>query len=716
MSKSRKRRKRKGSSVRFENFLINYGLQTAGILLIAGGLIYFVNSNFNGRILDELWNSLTSSASDKSSLPVSTRTTYSGYLSLLLYIPGILLLGLSHFMREYRTGLKNILLSAGFIWLIVSQGKILLDIRSHAIELNYYLVLVSFGIVQAIATTMAIAGRNRLALIWSVIYFFASVFFIRLIYGVIVPNIILLMLLQVAVSLTCYTYKWRTPFVLLMTLSFVYISYYFIKLVFLPANPGLNLTFILPALLVWFVLSVTGFGILKADSGGKTTAFIWNKLPYATLLVVLLLTMGLYYKAGLNYFSFAAYFLAIITLIIITLLNRKYSFIASGDPFYLSLCLFAAFLFPQLFYAHFFLVLASCLAVAFLISVAFTDLHLSFRLSMGLFFVSLGLYLAEWIITIIPALITQRATGMLYPFQSVSVSILIVALSYAYYKLFTHLIKEYAFAHSQVKKYTGMVSFVYTAILYLSGFLITDYVLLAMLPPGYRFNYIEWGLYSYLFMYSLMLSQNQASRTKLRYVLLASVPAVILYPAVIHPETIHFRTLFLAGNSIAILPFIMHYLGLGVLILILLHINKRLILLYPKSRFFANAQTLSGVLMLSFILLSEYDHLLLLTLNRFSTQPAYEILQYNKFIPYSVIMLLVSVALLLLSLIRYSRFLRRLSMIMILAVLLKVLFIDIAILPANTSIILLISLGAILVALSFLIPRLRKNSTGIKSN
>jgi len=217
-------------------------------------------------------------------------------------------------------------------------------------------------------------------------------------------------------------------------------------------------------------------------------------------------------------------------------------------------------------------------------------------------------------------------------------------------------------------------------------------------------------------MYFLILTLNPPSRTKLRYDLIAVLPAVFLYPAVIHPEAIHYRTLYLAGESIAILPFIMHYLSLAVLILIILHINTRLRLLYPKSRFIANARTLLGILFLSFILLSEYDHLLLLTLNRFSSQPAYEVLQYSKFIPYSVIMLLVSVALLVFSIIQYTRFLRRLSMFMILAVLLKVLFVDITILPANTSIILLISLGAILVALSFLIPRFRRQSTVDKSS
>jgi len=489
MRKSKKHTRRRSFSFNLETFLINYGLQTAGILLITGGLLYLLSSSLNVRFLEGLWNSLINSSSGKSSVPLSVRTTLSGYLALLLYVPGIFLLSLTHFVHGNKTGIKNILVSVGFIWLIISEVKILLDIRYHYIELNYYLVIVSFGIIQAIVTTISINGKNRLGLIWSIVYFFISVFFIRLIYGVILPNIILLILFQAAVSLACYTLKWRSPFILLMTLSVVYISYYFIKLVLLPADGATAMVFMLPALLVWFVLSVTGFGILKTDTGNKTVGFIWSYLPYITLLVVLALTLGFYYKAGLNYLSFSYYLLAVTSLIGITLLNRKYSFITFGDPFYLSLCIFAALLLPQLFYSYFLLVLASCLALALLISVMFTDLKISFRLSMGLFFISLGLYLAEWIFKFIPALITQRATGMIYPLQTVSVSLLLFTLSYVYYRLFTHLMKDYAFPHSQVKKYTNMVSLVYTAILYLSGYLILDYTLLMIRTPVFRVNF-----------------------------------------------------------------------------------------------------------------------------------------------------------------------------------------------------------------------------------
>lgn len=714
MSKSQKQRRRKGSSFKLETFLINYGLQTAGILFIVGGLAYLMTSNFNFHFLSEFWHSFINSTSGESSVPEHTRTTSSGYLSLLLYLPGILLLGFTHFMRGNNASIKKILVSLAFIWLIWSVGKVLLDIRNHHIELNYYLLLSSFGVIQAVVTSISIAGKNRFALNWSVIYFFASVFFIRLIYGVLLPNILILVIVQLAVSLACYILKWRSPFILLMTLSAFYISYYFVKSVILPVDAASTLTYMLPAVLVWFILSATGFGILKPESHSKPITFAWNYLPYATLAVAIGLVLGYYFKAGICYPALIYYSIAVIALALITILNKKYTFITYPDPFYLSVTIFSAFLIPQLFYSDFFLILSACLAVALLINVRLTGLKINYQLSVGLLFISLGLYLAQWTFKIIPAFVTQATAGTPYFLQLVVPGLLLFALSGFYLKLFSRLLEDYSFSHREAKKYTNAVRLGYTVILYLTLFLVLDFLLIQLIP-GYRINFIEWGLYTYSFLYFIITSQNPKSKTKLLYSFIFVLPAVILYPAVIHPETIHFRTLFLAGETLAILPFIMHYFCLGVLILILLTMNRRLGQHYPKNRFILNLRILLGVISLCFILLAEYDHLLLLSVSGLSSRPAYEILQYNKFIPYSLILLLVSVVLLVFSLIRYTRFLRRLSMIMILAVLLKVLFIDITILPAHTGIILLISLGAILLALSFLIPRFRKQSTASKS-
>jgi len=128
------------------------------------------------------------------------------------------------------------MLATGFLWLALCEIFIMLGIRNHTTELSYSLVWFSMVFVQFSVTSSAIAGKNRFSLIASIVLFFISVFLIRLIYGVIVPNLIFLFAFQLVVCLFCFKFQWYSPFVLLMSLSAFYISYYFIKLV-LVAGP-----------------------------------------------------------------------------------------------------------------------------------------------------------------------------------------------------------------------------------------------------------------------------------------------------------------------------------------------------------------------------------------------------------------------------------------------------------------------------------------------
>jgi hypothetical protein len=710
MVKSRKRHKSRRHSFKFEIFFLKYGLPITGILLIAAGLVYLFLSGIKIQFLADAWKSFISQYNTEDSpLPQNTEYTLRGYLLLLYFGFGTVIIIVPQLIRRIPEGLKNVFLVLGYVLLVFGEVKIYLDTMSFVISLNYYLILLSFVITQLILSAIAMVGKNRFALNMAILYFFVSILFIRLTYSIMFPNIILLICFQTAVSVYCYKFSQRLTFVLLVTLSFAFLSYYFLKLVLfaIPLNP--SYTYMLPGLLLWFILSIAGFGMLKTGSYSKFKAFIWDTLPYLTLVVTIALSLGFYYKTGINYLYIVYYSLAVGVVIGLTLLNRKYAFIVNGEPFYISVCIFSAFLLPQLNTSAFFLILSASLAVALLINVSLTDLKASFHLSIGLYFITLGLYVIQLASELIPSLLAQRISGTTYPIQLLLGMLLLFALVSYYHRIFKKVFDDYAFSYTQNKMYQNSVGLVYHCIVYFTGFLVVDYVFL-LLIPDYRVNLIEWGLYTYSYLYFLLAAQNPKSRTKLWYAVILSALAVLIYTVVIHSETIYFRTLYITGISYALFPFLLHYLCLGILVLILLHVNKRLRMRYHENLFNRNILTFLGILLLCFILLSEYDHLVLVFIKRFSSQPAYELLQLNKFIPYSVILLSVSVFLLIFSLFHYTKFLRRLSILMILAVILKVLFVDIIILSANKSILLLFSLGAIFLALSLLIPTFRKQS------
>ncbi len=711
MSRSKRNRRRKKSTINVEAFLVKYGLQIAGIMLIMGGLIYLLASNVKMFRVSDLLNTFTRPADQGSFIVQSTTSNLRGYFALLMYLPGMVLVALPVFLKDRLARWQNFLSAAGFLLLAVCEFRIMMGIRSHTIELSYSVVWISLILVQMGVTAAALSGRNKFALNASIVLFFISVFLVRLIYGVIVPNLIYLFVFQLIVCLYCFRFQWRSSFGLLMTLSVFYISYYFIKLVLASGFAGDEAAvYMIPSLLTWFLLSVVGFGVLQpVVDHQKIISITWAWLPFVSVFVVLSLCLGFYFKAGANYLYLTSYCLAVLFLTGIAFILQKKAWLRNSDTFYLLLCLFSAFLLPQFLAADFLLFLSISLSIALLVSVKFTDLKISFRLSLGLYLLTLALYLFKWIFEIIPGMINQRANGQLYSQDFVTGSLLLLALAYFFFTLFPRLLEDYSFSHTQAKKNKAIVRVSFYSMFYLSAYFLFDYMLVGFIP-GYRANFIEWGFYTYAFLFFVLWSKPPRHRNSQKYLFFLSVAMIILYLVIVQPETIYFRTLYLAGTSPALFPFLLHYACLAMLLIYIFTVHNMVQKVIVKNRFLSGIRMLTAITFLCFILLSEYDHLVLLSLSRFSGQPSYEMLQYNKFIPYSVILMLVAIALLVWSVIHYTRLLRRISMLMIFAVLLKVLFIDITMLSAGKGILLLVTLGIMLLLFSIFFSRMRKQS------
>jgi uncharacterized membrane protein len=175
-----------------------------------------------------------------------------------------------------------------------------------------------------------------------------------------------------------------------------------------------------------------------------------------------------------------------------------------------------------------------------------------------------------------------------------------------------------------------------------------------------------------------------------------------------------YLTLFLEGNTIAIVPFLMHFFCLGLMILLLLQANGALRVLFHGISKTRHYRDLMVVILATFILITEYDHFSLLWFNHHSDLPVSDILRSNKFIPYSIILLIISIALLIYSNIRYSRFLRRLSLLLIFVVIVKIIFLDLKIISGSTIVILLVSLGLILIGAALVIRKIRKKRNNLR--
>jgi uncharacterized membrane protein len=226
--------------------------------------------------------------------------------------------------------------------------------------------------------------------------------------------------------------------------------------------------------------------------------------------------------------------------------------------------------------------------------------------------------------------------------------------------------------------------------------------------PGYLPNLVELAMYLYASGWLIFILNPSDSGPIQIFRITISLLAISLYPIIIHPEVSQYLTLFLEGNPIALGPFIMHYFCLCLMILLLLKANGMLRQLFHGISKTNHYRDLMAVILGTFILLTEYDHFSLLWFNHLSNLPDSEILRSNKFIPYSIILLIISIALLIYSNIRYSRFLRRVSLLLILIVIAKIIFLDLKIITGSIIVILLVSVGLILIGVAFVIRKIRK--------
>ena len=84
-------------------------------------------------------------------------------------------------------------------------------------------------------------------------------------------------------------------------------------------------------------------------------------------------------------------------------------------------------------------------------------------------------------------------------------------------------------------------------------------------------------------------------------------------------------------------------------------------------------------------------------------------LTFNKFLPYSVMLGIVSVVMFVRSIIRQNRFLRNFSIVLYIIMLVKLFVIDFANLSAGARTAVFMVLGLFLIGFAFVYPRLRKN-------
>jgi uncharacterized membrane protein len=161
-------------------------------------------------------------------------------------------------------------------------------------------------------------------------------------------------------------------------------------------------------------------------------------------------------------------------------------------------------------------------------------------------------------------------------------------------------------------------------------------------------------------------------------------------------------------HDVPFLLFLLHYVALGLLIwmlISLLHYFKRG---FPGKKTLIKGFWVYFYLMLTFVLLSEFDHIAVLMRGTNGIMIENTI-ESTKKLPYSLLIILSSVVVIIFGFTLQSRFLRIFSLFILGSVLIKILLYDVIFLNPQAKIALFFVIGVVLLVLSVSYPKIRRS-------
>lgn len=225
---------------------------------------------------------------------------------------------------------------------------------------------------------------------------------------------------------------------------------------------------------------------------------------------------------------------------------------------------------------------------------------------------------------------------------------------------------------------------------------------------GYSTENIIIGTYNMLFILCLVLAEKKLVKDEtLRNVFsLFGIASLMIYTAFYHQQTINVRNEFVIDNGPAT-GFVFHYFLLIILLVITFVTLKKVQALTELNRQTGNAYSWIYVFFLVFIASAELDHLVVVASG--ATEGTLDhLLTQNHKIGYPILWGLTSFLLIFLGLKLKKKHLRIISLTLFLITLLKLFILDIRGISEGGKIAAFISLGILLLVVSFMYQRLKK--------
>ncbi|MEI7526302.1 MAG: DUF2339 domain-containing protein [Mariniphaga sp.] len=651
--------------------------------------------------------------------PVIAVNTTGGVMELLFWFSPalILLVGSLLFAKRYGSITHPVSVLV-VIYLFVIQVILFLKMMTNGG--TYYENILSAGLFLSLTVillfALALLHKKQLLLILTCCYFYATVIL--------------------------YTSFFGTPYDFLFpgVILFSFLIYFIGKKI---DRPEINLINLFFAVSYWCLFWFRNF-IVNAKTNLFPQFFILGILFYILFMGVAIFAFGkkenpvprwvqltftgsnLLFFAGTTVYVLMHYFAAgymgiyVVTLILIQLSGlyfiKKTDKVVWTLPHHFSLILLMALALPLLFQEYRIICFTALLSVLMIGYANRFKERSAFWISLGSVVVMAFYFLFTWVRTCIPTLFDtniQPETGL--QLYGLLVGVLVAgALAFVIKAVQTSEL-ELSQVWFSKRKYERIIrAFMYFTIFLTMGWLM--FIIAFQLTGSVGYTTVAWFISGSLFFIGAIRQfAGRKSSFKLPALYIALAFA-LLYPPLVHWNMLIYRTGLIMMHQLDISVLFLHYAALVLLLILGRMIINRIYKREQKKNEIKQSVEIFTILTILFLLFTEYDNLSVI-LGRMQSSPISggsfdaDILVRNMYLPYSLIVWVVAVFAFIRSITRKHLILRNFSMVLYIAMVIKIFAVDFESLSVGARSVVFLLLGLFLIGFAVVYPKLLKGKS-----
>jgi hypothetical protein len=706
--RSKTHRSKHSASGKVEKYITKHFFRFLGIaFFIAGAIFLFRQMKPGHSFLSTILSFFSSVGAEETAGNISF--PFNGWKVLFQLLPGFVLLLLPFFLYKKYPSYARISALTGTLWLLGVNIKVLsLDFISTSS--CYPTLLAAMTVTSALCLLPlwhAYKLKSSSLLVTVILLFYISLLFITNDYQWhYYQDFLFLLLFTGLVIFICQKTGNLVPFYLQAFLSILLVAVFWIRRMLVRDSADPVSTYIIISSLFYIVICVSGMLINLSR----------RNVIYELAATLLMLVNTLFYWGSVLYVlhryghpDMQGLFTLALTLFSGMLLyfSPKFNPGLFRNPYIFMTIFLLSMILPLWAQQNYVILAASVFSVLLVVYSQYSKNRSALVVSMASVAILVMMFIYKWIIMYFPGLYAGAfpADRVLF-YNGFQAAIFTLFALFFNHLLIKNLERPLPGSWFSRHRYRAILKILLIVVLYISGFWCWHF-LFSMLFPIAEAMLFSWYSFTCLFFLILIPALVTQKSSLLKPVLVTTGLALLLYPFLINFSMITIRNIGLTNGGLWSSCFIAHYFLLPVILGLMAILYYYLKKSWSNQRYAIRMLRIFIAGMLLSMVLLEYDHFTIFFGFAGNADPSV-MTERNHHLPWSVILFIFSLSLIVFGLARKQRFIPQLSIVLLLATVAKILVYDFAFLGETARIAVLFILGGFMIAFSFFYQRFRK--------